>query len=54
MKAIIKSTRKTIDVVWYDALPREDGKGYFLLYKDTQSEDVYSDNELEFIEYYGG
>ena len=55
MKAYLKSNRKVIvEVTFYDALPREKGNGYFILYVDTKTGDVYKEDELEFKEYQGG
>ena len=47
MKAILKSNRKVIvDVIPY---PCHDG-----VYKDKNSDELFTEDELDWVEYYGG
>ena len=53
MKAIVKDSRKIIDVEWYDSLPDGEG-GCFNVYRDCRNGIPYTEFELELIEYQGG
>ena len=53
MKAILRSNRKVIvDVEWYDTWV-DCGK-MFYHYIDKNTKKVYHEEELDFVEYYGG
>ena len=50
MKAILKNNRKVIvDVEYYTAYPFSGA-----VYIDIKTDETYDEDELDFIEYYGG
>lgn len=53
MKAILKSNRKVIvDVEWYDTWVDSGKRFYHYIDKNTQK--IYHEDELDWVEYYGG
>lgn len=55
MKAILKSNRKVIvDVEWDDNLGESFGKVLLGMYKDKNENKYHHEDDIEFVEYYGG
>lgn len=55
MKAILKNNRKVIvDVVWDESIGESFGKVLLGMYKDKHSDKYYFEDDLDWVEYYGG
>ena len=55
MKAILKANRKVIvDVMWDEKLGESFGNVLLGMYKDKHNDKYYHEDDLDFVEYYGG